>query len=191
MVIGNAIGFFWQRTFPVCGSTGLPTGSAKRVPAGSTFVFELHYTPNGSEQQDKTEIGLVFADLDQIDKELITTEIGDLEFVIPPGAASHVVTATSRPTKQEVTLISLSPHMHVRGKSFRYELVLPTGEREVLLDVPAYDFNWQTSYLLAEPANCRSGRSSSAARSSTTPRRTWRIPIPRNRFVGVISRGTK
>ncbi len=129
----------------------LPAGAAKRVPAGSTFVFEMHYTPNGSVQQDKTEIGLVFADLDQIDKELITTEIGDLEFVIPPGAASHVVTATSRPTKQEVTLVSLSPHMHVRGKSFRYELVLPTGDREVLLDVPAYDFNWQTSYLLAKP----------------------------------------
>ena len=135
----------------------LPAGSAKRVPAGSTLVFEMHYTPNGSVQQDKTEIGLVFADLDQIDKELITTEIGDLEFVIPPGAASHVVTATSRPTKQEVTLLSLSPHMHVRGKSFRYELVLPTGDREVLLDVPAYDFNWQTRYLLAEPRQLPAG----------------------------------
>ena len=45
----------------------------------------------------------------------------------------------------------MSPHMHLRGKAFRYELVLPTGKHEVLLDVPAYDFNWQTSYLLAEP----------------------------------------
>jgi peroxiredoxin len=134
-----------------------PAGSAKRVPAGSTFVFEMHYTPNGSVQQDKTEVGLVFADLDQVDKELITTEIGNLDFVIPPGAASHVVTATSRPTKQDLTLISLSPHMHVRGKSFRYELVLPTGEREVLLDVPAYDFNWQTRYVLAEPRRLPAG----------------------------------
>ncbi|MEO7402392.1 MAG: redoxin domain-containing protein, partial [Burkholderiales bacterium] len=47
-----------------------PVGAARRVPAGSTFVFEMHYTPNGSAQQDKTQIGLVFADLDKIDKEL-------------------------------------------------------------------------------------------------------------------------
>ncbi len=128
-----------------------PAGSAKRIPAGSTFVFEMHYTPTGSVQQDKTEIGLVFANLKQVDKELITTEALNADFVIPPGSANHIVTATTRPTQQELTLISLSPHMHVRGKSFRYELVLPTGEREVLLDVPKYDFNWQTRYVLAEP----------------------------------------
>jgi peroxiredoxin len=128
-----------------------PAGSARRVPAGSTFLFQLHYTPNGSEQQDQTQIGLVFADLNQIDKELITTEIGNVDFVIPPGEASHVVTATSRPTSKELTLVSLSPHMHLRGKSFRYDVLLPSGEREVLLDVPAYDFNWQTRYVLARP----------------------------------------
>ena len=129
----------------------LPEGAAKRIPAGSTLVFEMHYTPNGSAQQDKTQIGLLFADVDKIDKEVITCEIGNIDFEIPPGDDNHVVTGTSRPTKQEVTLLSLSPHMHLRGKAFRYELVLPTGEREVLLDVPAYDFNWQTRYVLAEP----------------------------------------
>jgi peroxiredoxin len=129
----------------------LPAGSAKRIPAGSTLVFEMHYTPNGSVQEDTTKIGLVFADPDQIDHEVITTEIGNADFLIPPGADSHVVTATSRPTAQELTLVSMSPHMHLRGKAFHYELVLPTGEREVLLDVPAYDFNWQTRYVLAEP----------------------------------------
>lgn len=129
----------------------LPSGSAKRIPANSTFVFEMHYTPNGSEQQDRTEIGLVFADVSQIDREVITTEIGNVDFEIPPGASRHVVTATSRATKAEVTLLSMSPHMHLRGSAFRYELVLPSGEREILLDVPAYDFNWQTRYVLAEP----------------------------------------
>jgi peroxiredoxin len=129
----------------------MPAGAAKRIPAGSTLIFEMHYTPNGSVQQDTTRIGFVFADLKQIDKEVITTEIGNKEFEIAPGADNCVVTATSRPTTKELTLLSVSPHMHLRGKAFRYELVLPTGEREVLLDVPAYDFNWQTRYRLAEP----------------------------------------
>ncbi len=44
----------------------------------------------------------------------------------------------------------MSPHMHVRGKSFRYTLVLPDKSREILLDIPRYDFNWQTEYRLAE-----------------------------------------
>jgi peroxiredoxin len=135
----------------------LPSRSAKRIPAESTLVFEMHYTPNGSEQEDTTRIGLVFADSDDTENEVITTEIGNADFKIPPGASSHVVTATSRPTKEEVTLLSMSPHMHLRGKAFRYELVLPTGEREVLLDVPAYDFNWQTRYLLAEPRRLPAG----------------------------------
>jgi peroxiredoxin len=138
----------------------LPAGSAKLIPAGSKLVFEMHYTPNGSVQQDTTEIGLVFADFDKDDKsgvEVITTEIGSNDFVIPPGTDAHVVTATSQPASQDLTLLSMSPHMHLRGKAFRYELVSPNGQREVLLDVPAYDFNWQTRYLLSNPRQLPAG----------------------------------
>lgn len=135
----------------------LAEGSAKRIPAGSTLIFEMHYTPNGSPQVDKTQVGLLFANVDKIDKEVITCEIGDTDFRIPPGDANHIVTGSSRAIKKDVTLLSLSPHMHLRGKSFRYELVLPTGEREVLLDVPKYDFNWQTRYVLKEPRKLPAG----------------------------------
>ena len=48
-------------------------------------------------------------------------------------------------------LVSMFPHMHMRGKSFRYELTYPDGRAEILLDVPQYDFNWQTSFVLSEP----------------------------------------
>ena len=41
--------------------------------------------------------------------------------------------------------------MHLRGKSFRFTAHYPDGRDEILLDVPRYDFNWQTSYRLAEP----------------------------------------
>jgi hypothetical protein len=131
----------------------LPPGSAKRIPAGSDIVFEMHYTPNGSPQTDRTEIGLIFADVKNPNEvvEVITTEIGDDSFEIPPEEGNHVVTSTSQPTKKDLTLLSMSPHMHLRGKAFKYELVTPDGNREVLLDVPAYDFNWQTRYRLKEP----------------------------------------
>lgn len=135
----------------------LPEKSAKRIPAGSTLVFEQHYTPIGSEQQDVTQLGLLFADVDKIEREVVTTEVGNTGFAIPPNESAHVVTATSRPVKGPATLLSMSPHMHLRGKAFRYELVLANGEREILLDVPAYDFNWQTRYLLEQPRELPAG----------------------------------
>lgn len=135
----------------------LPESSAKLVPAGSEFIFEMHYTPVGSPQTDVTKMGVVLADPEEIEHEVVTAEVGNMRFEIPPNDNAHVVTATSQPLKQAVTLISMSPHMHLRGKAFRYELVTPEGERETLLDVPAYDFNWQTRYVLAEPRTLEAG----------------------------------
>jgi hypothetical protein len=53
--------------------------------------------------------------------------------------------------QDSVTLTSLMPHMHFRGKDFMYKAVFPSGETKVLLSVPKYDFNWQLGYELAEP----------------------------------------
>ena len=135
----------------------LPAGSAKLVPAGSSFVFEQHYTPVGSEQEDTSRLGVLLADPDEIDNEVVTVEVGNVSFRIPPHDGAHTVTATSRPLDREMTLLSMSPHMHLRGKAFRYDLVQPGGKREVLLDVPAYDFNWQTRYLLKKPRKLPAG----------------------------------
>jgi hypothetical protein len=57
----------------------------------------------------------------------------------------------------DVVLLSLNPHMHLRGRSFRFEAIFPGGAREILLDVPRYDFNWQDTYLLAEPRRLPKG----------------------------------
>ena len=55
------------------------------------------------------------------------------------------------PIHSDQLLLSMSPHMHLRGKSFRYEAVFPDGTSEILVDVPKYDFNWQLTYELAKP----------------------------------------
>ncbi len=47
--------------------------------------------------------------------------------------------------------------MHLRGKSFRFEAEYPDGKKEILLDVPRYDFNWQLRYELAEPKRMPKG----------------------------------
>jgi len=132
-------------------TTPLPEGMAKFIRAGSQFVFQVHYTPIGTEQEDLSRVGLVFADPDEVEHVVLTANAGNRKFTIPPHADNHEVVATTNGYPREVLLLSLSPHMHVRGKSFRYELLHADGSSEILLDVPHYDFNWQTAYRLAEP----------------------------------------
>ena len=131
--------------------TSYPTGMAKRVEAGSKIVFQIHYTPTGSEQLDTTRLGLVFADSDDIRYEVVTGSVLNRSFVIPAGAARHCVTADSIRSPRPSKLLGLMPHMHARGTAFRFEAEFPNGESETLLEVPRYDFNWQTSYRLLKP----------------------------------------
>ncbi|XZE17914.1 redoxin family protein [Pirellulaceae bacterium SH449] len=129
----------------------MPEGMAKRIPAGSQLVFQLHYTPIGTEQLDLSKIGFWYADPATITHEVQTTSAVQTAFRIPPRADNYRTSAMLPEALPESLLLSMSPHMHLRGKSFRYTAVLPSGDREILLDIPNYDFNWQTEYRLAEP----------------------------------------
>ncbi len=134
----------------------LKGGLAKLVPAGSKLVFQMHYTPCGTQQTDQTQVGLVFADPKEVKKEHRSGIALNFDLRIPPGDKNHTVEATHR-FSQETWLYSLAPHMHLRGKSFRFEAVGADGSREVLLSVPRWDFEWQHIYELAEPRRMPEG----------------------------------
>jgi hypothetical protein len=127
----------------------LEPGQAKLIPAGSDFVLQLHYTPNGKAGADKTYFGLVFAKEPPRER-VVTMAVSTRDFVIPPGAPNHRVEADLK-IKQDMTLTAMLPHMHLRGKAFEYRVVFPDGRKETLLRVPRYDFNWQLSYYLKTP----------------------------------------
>ncbi len=132
-------------------------GAAKLIPAGSQLVFQVHYTPNGSPQTDLSRVGLIFAKPEEVTKAIVTTKAAEHRLRIPPGDDNHKVEATSGSLPVDVELLAMMPHMHLRGKSFSYEAVYPDGQRETLLDVPAYDFNWQTGYMLKDPKTFPAG----------------------------------
>jgi peroxiredoxin/mono/diheme cytochrome c family protein len=125
-------------------------GTALRIPAGAKIRFQMHYTPVGTEQADRSSLGLVFADPKTIRNEVRNEIVGNIGLRIPPGEADYRLTAKKK-FRQDTLLLNLAPHMHVRGKAFRFELELADGTREILLDVPRYDFNWQLRYDLVEP----------------------------------------
>jgi hypothetical protein len=134
----------------------LPPGMAKRIPGGSTFVFIVHYVAIGSSQHDQISLGLTYADPREVHQEVATKLMFDPNLRIPPHAADHLVTQTWR-VDQDILLLAMFPHMHLRGRTFQYDVRYPNGDEEVLLSVPRYDFNWQNRYELAEPKRLPAG----------------------------------
>ncbi|HEX4608688.1 MAG TPA: hypothetical protein VH092_10830, partial [Urbifossiella sp.] len=141
---------------PGSGPVRLPDGLAKRIPAGWRLQFNIHYTPIGTPQSDRTEVGLLFLPAEKVRKEVATRLLQDLELEIPPHAANHRVDHAWT-ADRDYLLLSMFAHMHLRGKSFRYTAEYPDGSTEVLLDIPAYDFNWQHRYVLEEPKRLPAG----------------------------------
>jgi Peroxiredoxin len=133
-----------------------PEGTYRRIPAGSKLIIQAHYTPNGSPQTDQSELGLVFADPKTAKKEMTVAAALNWQFRIPAGVESHRVEASHK-FDEDTLLWALTPHMHLRGKSFRFVAHYPEGKDEILLDVPRYDFNWQNTYGLVEPKLLPSG----------------------------------
>ena len=131
-------------------STNLPKGMAIHVPAGAKFLFQMHYTPNGTTQEDRTSLGMVFADPKEVKSVVRGGAIANVRITVPANAHNHREIAETK-VDRNVHLLSLSPHMHLRGKAFRYEAIFPNGRVEILLDVPKYDFNWLLRYLLKQP----------------------------------------
>jgi hypothetical protein len=156
---GGIDGFF-AATAPGAPATVFPLGAAKKLPKGAWLKFQIHYQPNGVEQVDQTRIGFTFADDSTVAKnELLEVESKsafNARFAIPPNAENHEVTA-QYVFRRPGTLISLFPHTHLRGKAWKIELQRVDGTKETLLDVPRYDFNWQTFYEFRKPVKVDSG----------------------------------
>ena len=129
--------------------------TARLVPAGSKLVFEVHYTPDGTEQTDRSSVGIRFAP-GRPPQSVETNILANMLFNIPARAANHkgqlIYTFPA-----DALVLSFMPHMHLRGISARYELTRPDGTTETLLAVPDYDFGWQSVYRFAEPLKVAKG----------------------------------
>lgn len=123
---------------------------AFRVPAGSKIIFQMHYTANGTPHEDNSYVGFRFVDEADVKMEVESGMAINSTFFIPPKTPDHKVVAQER-FYRDTYLLGVNPHMHLRGKSFRYEAFYPDGSREILMDCPEYDFNWQLGYKYVEP----------------------------------------
>jgi Copper type II ascorbate-dependent monooxygenase, C-terminal domain len=126
-----------------------PAGMGKKLPVHADLVLQIHYTSKKIAASDRTSIGINFLK-EPPKKRVLTLQMQNRDIVIPPGASNYHA-SVSGVMPREATLISLFPHMHLRGSEFEYSIVQPDGKLDTLLRVKPYDFFWQMSYPLKTP----------------------------------------
>lgn len=136
-------------------AASFPPGTAKLLPKGADLLLQIHYTAIGMDARDRTRVALAFRGAPP-PKRLLTLQMGVDDLRIPPGERNYKATvAGTFPADAEI--VSLLPHMHLRGSAFSYELFEPGGRAETLLEVRPYDFYWQMAYWLRKPRLVRKG----------------------------------
>jgi peroxiredoxin len=134
---------------PGLNNDGFPEDTGVMLPANTKFQFQMHYTPVGRATVDESKMGVWVHDAPPTHK-MISMFVANTKIKIPAGAKNHRETV-ERKIPKDAYLYSLMPHAHFRGKSAEFRAVYPDGSSELLLSVPNYDFNWQTTYEFSEP----------------------------------------
>jgi hypothetical protein len=152
----TAMGNLLSSYLPGRDAEPFPEGTARKIPAGATLNFQIHYArTTGKPETDATSVGLIFAKQPP-QRVLYYTYLSNQMFRIPAGDPDHQVTDCHTFDK-DLQVMSLTPHMHLRGKAMRYIAHYPDGRTETLLYVPAYNFNWQFTYHAKEPIRLPKG----------------------------------
>jgi hypothetical protein len=133
-----------------------PQGTALLIRAGTVLTFQMHYTAHGHEMKDRTTVGFRFAK-EMPDEQILASEFVNGSFTLPAGAKDVAVPAEVG-FSEPVRIWGMMPHTHLRGVRWQYTLQLPdSSPPSVILDVPHYDFNWQTYYMFAKPLEVPAG----------------------------------
>ena len=130
-------------------SRGWPEGTAKLVKAGSKIVLQVHYSPNGHVEKDRSKVGLIFCKKPP-ENQMFELSVVNMNFTVPARDPNYEVRSEVT-FLQDVHFWSFQPHMHLRGKDMTYTLVHPDGSEEILLRVPKFDYGLQFWYELEKP----------------------------------------
>lgn len=136
-------------------NTMFPEGTGVFLKKGTELTIQIHYTPTGKEEEDRTQLGFYYYDTPP-EKEFYALSPSNTTFTIPPHSSNVTLTVADTLTK-DIDIHYLVPHMHYRGTSMRMSVIAPSGEQQTLISVPDYNFNWQYLYKLKEPIRVTKG----------------------------------
>ncbi|MFZ5475185.1 MAG: monooxygenase [Myxococcota bacterium] len=150
----------------VPGSSGsdFPEGTGIAMEDGAVVAVQMHYnTQTSGPEPDAT--GILMKTDDSVDYPAAVVKVfdprwiaGGMEIAAGDADASHSYT-TPALLDRDAFVWSASLHMHKLGTSGRVTIEDADANETCLLDIPAWDFDWQGSYWLEEPARFEAGGS--------------------------------
>lgn len=126
-----------------------------RLPRKGAFLLnDLHYGfTKENDVTDSSYINIFFAKTPP-DRPLQEFQMGTLssfgtapvlpDLVIQPNTVKNVYSKYTIP--EDISVLTINPHMHLLGKSFKAYVVDPRGDTIRLISIPRWDFNWQYFY---------------------------------------------
>jgi len=156
----------------------VPDGLGKRFRKDDYLAWGLHLISPGKAGTLRAQVGIWYTRRDP-HHELQTWTVNQQLFIdgkelmpdargvrvmpnIPPGVPNWPITGTLK-IEDDITIYSLWPHMHYRGKDMTFTLTEPNGKQTTLLSVPNYNPHWQLTYELAKPLRVKRGSTITAA----------------------------
>jgi len=134
----------------------LPDGVGYFLPKGADIVLQIHYHKDGKPETDATRIGIYFSK-GPVDKRYRSFPLAYRALDIPAGDAHYTVQRTFPKSPRNITLLGVTPHMHWLGRQMEVSVATPDGKRQELIDIPNWDFNWQTIYRYRTPIKIPAG----------------------------------
>ena len=151
-----------------------PDGMGLKLPAGSTVVMQVHYPASANGQQDQTKVNIKYTSGGFIRELFIASPLSHAAlnegFLAIPPNETRTFTANYAVPAANLTVLDVSPHMHLIGKSIKAWATTPTLETINLIDIPEWDFHWQGFYEFRQPVKIPAGTilSSSATYDNTS-----------------------
>ena len=139
---------------PGNGPHPLPPGVGIRLPKGADIVLQVHYHKDGKSETDLSQIGLYFT-RGPVDKPLRIWPLAAPLWIAPGDA--HYTTHADLTVPADATLLEVMPHMHLLGRTMTVTATRPDGTTQSLVDVPDWDFNWQSTYVYRQPVRLPKG----------------------------------
>ena len=122
------------------------------IPANSSIELGMHYPEGTFGQLDSTKVKFYFYPQNTTIREIYTEYL--ITEGLPPGPPFNIppnqitqMSSSYGPIINDMSLMSIFPHMHLLGKEMECFAVTPTNDTINLIRINKWDFEWQGAYL--------------------------------------------
>jgi hypothetical protein len=128
---------------------------------GAILLNQIHYGPTPVNDSDQSSVNIFFSKTPPKrpvrEIQLGTHGVSEIipPLIVPPDSVKTF--RTEGRILQDVSLLTINPHMHLLGRSFWAYAVKPDGDTIPIIRIKKWDFRWQYFYTFKHPVHLPAG----------------------------------